>query len=250
MGISGFFGKNNLSKIDIDIEFPQEIYAKSEFPIKITLKNKKRILPVFLMKVHINGNDLFFPYVDPKSSETRYLKTSFSKRGKYVINNIYIYSVFPFNFFTRYKRLNNTFEFIVFPFLKECSIATLYEKDKKTKGDRTSDTIGYDTDIISIREYVYGDPLKYINWKATAKTGKLKTKELSSLIYNPVLIDFDNVFIHNVEEKISCIAYTVIKLIKNNMPVGIKIKEKVFLPDISQTHKINILKELAVYEGN
>lgn len=250
MGVSGFFGKNNLSGIDIVLEFPQEIYAKNEFPLKITLKNKKRILPVFLMKVHVDGKDAFFPYIDPKSSETRYLNISFPKRGRYVINDIYVYSVFPFNFFTRYRSVDKAFEFIVFPALKECSLITLYEKDRRLKGDRTSDAAGYDTDIVSIREYVHGDPLKYINWKATAKTGKLKTKELSSLIYRPIFINFEDVYINDTEEKISCITFSILKLIKGNMPVGLKIKDKVFLPDVSQTHKINMLKELALYEGN
>ncbi|HOJ44053.1 MAG TPA: DUF58 domain-containing protein [Syntrophorhabdaceae bacterium] len=250
MGISGFFGKNNLSGIDIEIDFPQEIYAQRAFPLKITLKNKKGIIPVFLMKVHIEGRDAFFPFVDPKSSETRYMNISFPKRGRYVIKGIYIYSVFPFNFFTRYKTIDKTFEFIVFPSLKECSLASFNKRDRRLKGDRSSDTIGYETDIVSIREYVYGDPIKYINWKATAKTGKLKTKELSSLIYRPFFIDFDEVLMHDIEEKISCIAYTVLKLIKNNMPVGMRIKDKVFLPDVSQMHKISILRELALYEGS
>lgn len=56
--------------------------------------------------------------------------------------------------------------------------------------------------------------------------------------------------IRDTEEKISSIAYTIVKLIKSNMPVGMRIKDKVFLPDVSQTHRINILKELALYEGN
>jgi len=42
MGISGFFGKNNLSSVEVDIEFPQEIYARNEFPLKINLTNKKK----------------------------------------------------------------------------------------------------------------------------------------------------------------------------------------------------------------
>jgi len=250
MGISGFFGKNNLSGIDIEINFPPEIYAKGEFPLKITLINKKRILPVFLLKVNINGKEAFFPFLDPKSSETRYLQVFFPKRGRYVIKDVYIYSVFPFNFFTRYRSINKTFEFIVFPALKECSLISLYEKNRRLKGDRSSDNVGYDTDIVSIREYVYGDPLKYINWKATAKTGKLKTKELSSLMYRPIFIDFNEILIRDTEEKISSIAYTIVKLIKSNMPVGIRIKDRVFLPDVSQTHRVNILKELALYEGN
>jgi len=249
MGISGFFGKNNLSSVEVDIEFPQEIYARNEFPLKINLTNKKRLLPVFLMRVNVAGQVAFFPYIDPKSQASRYINISFPKRGKYKINDLYIYSVFPFNFFTRYRTLDKAFEYIVFPELKACSLLTLYERDRRLKGDRTSDNTGYEMDIVSIREYAYGDPMKYINWKATAKTGKLKTKELSSLLYRPIIIDFDDVVIKDIEEKVSCIAYSVSRLIKNNTPIGLRIKDKLYPPDISQPHKINMLRELALYEN-
>lgn len=250
MGISGFFGKTNLSGVIVDIEFPQEIYAGKEFPLKVTLKNKKRILPVFLMRLNIDGHTAFFPYVETKSQAVRYVNISFPKRGRYEIKGLYIYSVFPFNFFTRFKRLDSVFNFIVFPELKTCTLLALYEKEKRIRGEKTSDSAGYETDIISIREYVYGDPLKYINWKATAKTGKLKTKELSSLFYQPIIIDFNKLSIRDIEERISCVAYSLIQVIKNNMPIGLKIQDKIFQPDVSQSHKINMLRELALYENN
>lgn len=247
MGISGFFGKNNLSSLEVDIEFPEEIYARSVFPLKVTLINRKRFLPVFLMKVNIGEHTAFFPYIESQSRSSTYINISFPRRGVVEIKDLYIYSVFPFNFFTRYKRLDKVFEFTVFPELKPCTLFTLYEKDSRAKGDRISDSAGYETDIVSIREYVYGDPMKYINWKATAKTGKLKTKELSSLLYRPVIIDFDEVAIKDIEEKISCIAYSVTKLIKNNTPTGLRIKDRLYPPDVSQSHKINMMRELAIY---
>jgi uncharacterized protein (DUF58 family) len=94
---------------------------------------------------------------------------------------------------------------------------------------------------------VRGDPLKYIHWKATAKTGKLKTKELSSLAHRPVIIDFEKVSIANIEERISSIAYAIVQFCKNNIPVGLKINGNLYLPDVSSAHKINLLRELALY---
>jgi uncharacterized protein (DUF58 family) len=248
MGISGFFGKNNLSKIAVEVEFPREIYAQNNFPLKIILKNKKRLLPVFLLKIHIDGHSVLFPFADVKSETTKYINISFRKRGQYTIKDVYISSVFPFNFFTRFRHLNNTFDCIVFPELKKCDLITLYEKGRRLKGEKASDKIGFESDIVSIREYVYGDPLKYINWKATAKTGALKTKELSSLLHQPITIDFDKVIIKDTEEKISCISYSIIQLLKKNMPVGLKIKDMLYEPGTSRNHKISMLKGLALFE--
>jgi uncharacterized protein (DUF58 family) len=248
MGISGFFGKSNLSKITVEVEFPSEVYANINFPLKLTLKNKRKLLPVFLLRVQIEDDySVFFPFVDVKGESTRYVDIVFEKRGEYEIRNIYINSVFPFNFFTRYKKIKNIFRLIVFPELKRCDLLSIYERGRRMKGERITDRIGYESDIVSIREYVYGDPLKYINWKATAKTGKLKTKELSTLAYQPVIINFDKVAIKDLEEKLSCISYSLLQVLKRNMPIGLKINNRLYEPGVSRAHKINMLKELALY---
>jgi uncharacterized protein (DUF58 family) len=249
MGISGLFGKNNLSKITVEVEFPGEIYANINFPLKITLKNEKKLLPLFLLKVQIDNYSIFFPFVDIKSESTKYVDVAFRKRGEYEIGNVYISSVFPFNFFTRYRMLGNVFRFIIFPELKKCDLLSIYEKGRRIKGEKITDKIGYESDIVSIREYVYGDPLKYINWKATAKTGKLKTKELSTLSHQPIIINFDKVAITDLEEKLSCISYSLLKVLRKNMPIGLQINNRLYEPGVSQTHKINMLKELALYTG-
>ena len=260
MGISGFFGKRNLSKIDIEVEYPQEIYANKEFPLKINLKNKRGFLPVFLMKVKIRGQSLsekgtatldqyepLFPFIDKKSGSVKYMNISFKERGRYKIESVHICSVFPFNFFIRCKRLNKSFEFIVFPEPKRCELLSSFEKERISKGERHLDKAGYESEILSIREYMHGDPFKYINWKATAKTGELKTKELSSLAFQPIVIDFEKSTVRNMEERISCITYTILQLLKKNIPVGLKMGDKFYRPDVSNAHKISILKELALY---
>jgi uncharacterized protein (DUF58 family) len=249
MGISGFFGKSNLSRIAVEAEFPPEIYANTAFPLKVTLKNHRRFLPVFLMKVRIGELTIFFPFVDQKSDSTQYVTTLFSKRGALRVENIYVSSVFPFNFFTRYRILQNVFSFIVFPELRKCGLLSMYEQKRRLKGEEITDKIGYESDMISIREYVHGDPLKYINWKATAKTGRLKTKELSSPAHQPIVIDFDRVAIRETEEKLSCIAYSLLQIIKRNTPVGLKVNGRFYEPGFSQLHKMSMLKELALYEG-
>ncbi len=248
MSISGVFGKNNLSKLDLVIEFPQEIYAGNQFPVKITMQNRRKFLPAFLIGLSAERISALLPFTPNKGEASLYTSVTFPKRGLHTIDKPYVFSVFPFNFFTRFKKLDRTYTITVLPSLKACDLANLYRRERKTRGEKTSDKIGYDADIISIREYVRGDPLKYIHWKATAKTGKLKTKEHSSLSYQPVTIDFDRVLIKDTEERISCVAYTIVQLIKANVPVGLKINGRLYPPDVTAVHKLNMLKELAMYE--
>lgn len=254
MGISGFFGKRNLSKIDIAMEFPDEIYAKTSFPLKITLLNSRMFLPAFLVRVRVANNDILFPFVDAKSKGLKHMNVSFDERGRIRVEDIHICSVFPFNFFVRCRRIKRTFETIVFPQLRQCELSGVFEKERKTRGEKSVDRVGYETDILSVRDYIKGDPFKYIHWKASAKTGQLKTKELSSLSNQPIIIDFEAIPIKNVEEKISCITYIILKFHKHTIPVGLKIRGAVYKPftrtsaERTKAGKITMLKALALYD--
>lgn len=249
MSISGIFGKNNLSRIVVEARFPDEIYAGKPIPLRITVRNMRKNMPAFLIRVQTGNSSVFFPFVDSDSKATKYINMTFDRRGAYELADIILSSVFPFSFFIRYKHLRQRFPYIVFPELKRHELSTNDENARKKHGDNTSDKIGYESDVISIRQYVHGDPLKYINWKATAKTGELKTKELSTLFCEPVVIDFDKVAIRDVEERISSVAYRILQLLRKERPVGLRIGSKLYKPGASHDHKIGMLKELALY-GN
>lgn len=254
MAVSGIFGKRNLSKIDVRIELPEEIYADTSAPVKVIIRNNRRFLPVFLMRVHVAGSEILFPFVEVKTGGARYLSLSFRKRGRSEIRNIYVSSVFPFNFFIRYRTIPGVFEAMVFPKAKKCESLGLFDKERKSRGEQVVDKTGYEADIISLRDYIMGDPIKYIHWKASAKTGRLKTKELSSLSHQPVVIDFDTLPLKDLEEKISCVTYVLLKLLKRNIPVGLKIDGALYKP-FSKTHKartkalkFTMLTKLALYQ--
>lgn len=255
MAISGLFGKRNLSKIDIDMELPEEIYANTGIPVRITLINNRRFLPAFLLKVRLLNDEVLFPFVDARAAEPKYMNIFFPERGRSRIGDIHLCSVFPFNFFVRCKKLDKVFESVVFPQAKKCELPGLFEKAGRARGEKSTDKAGYEAEMISLRDYIKGDPLKYIHWKASAKTGRLKTKELSSLSRQPVIIDFDTLTIKNVEEKISCVTYLLLKLFRKNVPVRLKIGGSFYKTGLSKTamertqaDKISMLRKLALYD--
>jgi len=246
MGISGFFGKNNITRIKCDIEFPNEIYANSECPISINLINQKPSYPVFLIKVKIFNKSILFPFFE--KNDKKLLNINLQKRGKYILDKIEISSPFPFNFFVRYYVFKENIEFVVFPEPKKGLTEYLFDKRTKRGEFETNLKKGYEDEMISIKDYILGTPLKYVDWKSTAKTDSLKIKELSSLIDKPLIVDFDSIFIKNLEDKISLVTFFILDSIKRNIPVGLKINKKIYKPEISSFHKINMLTELALYE--
>jgi uncharacterized protein (DUF58 family) len=250
MLISGIFGRKNLRGIDVSLEFPEERYAEASIPTGIRLTNKRKYMPAFLIRIAINDQEVLFPIVGARSSETLYLNMIFKTRGIHTISEILVASVFPFNFFTRYHRIPKNLELIIYPKLQRCSLTHLLAGQTRWKGDASSNVPGYDSDILSIRNYVSGDPFKYISWKATAKTGRLKTKELSAIESQNIMIDFNMLKEHDLEQTISCLAYMIVKLMQSGTAVGLKIEGETYKPDHSASHKIRLLTRLALYGRN
>jgi uncharacterized protein (DUF58 family) len=245
MGISGFFGKRNLSGLDLEIDMPEEIFAGVEFSAKVVLKNNKRFLPSFLIVFHFYDRKYIIPYIDPKGSYTFHINYLYGKRGRYTIENFDICSVFPFNFFVRCILYLKKIPVVVYPYPKR--LKDMYSSSGLGKKDGyfSAHKAGFQGDIISIRDYSSGDPVKFIHWKATAKTGELKTKELEDISSKPVVIDLDSMQ-GDIESKVSYATYLILELYKNSVPFGLKYGKKVFKPEHSRKQKVLLLTELAV----
>lgn len=247
MGISGFFGKRNLSEVDVSLVFPQELFAACHLPVKVTLVNKRRILPAFLIRVRIDNYEVLFPFVPAGGVAVKYIDFYFPRRGSYRAERLYISSVYPFNFFTRYRTIGGAYNAVVFPQPRKGELHSSLQNLTPHTGKYTSSKSGYDGEMISVRTYISGDPSRHIHWKSSARTGELKTKEFSMESRRPVIIDFEKVDMPDIEEKLSCLTYFIIKSFRDNIPVGLRMKDRVYKPGLSKTHKISMLRELALY---
>lgn len=220
MAISGFIGKRNIEKLEVRLEFPQEIYANVEFPLKIILLNHKRFLPVFIVRVNFREFSVLFS--KPVNVQEKIIMAKIDKRGEYRIDSVDFCTVFPFNFFKRCVKNKVSFEKIVFPQPKRCEFVENGIHDFKKRGESQMDKSGYEGDIIGVRDYSPGTPIRYIHWKASAKLDSFKAKEFSQSKSNPVIIDFEAIQSKSFEEKLSCITFLVIN--SRNAPEDVFIK--------------------------
>lgn len=250
MLVSGIFGRANLRGIDVSLEFPEERFADSMVPVGVRLTNKRRVMPAFLIRVLIADYELLFPLVDARSSSLLYLNMVFEGRGKHTLSEIVVASVFPFNFFTRFRKIPKNLKLIIFPRLHRCSLKHQLANHTKWQGDASSDLPGYDSDLLSIRNYAFGDAMKYISWKATAKTGQLKTKELSTTESPHIMIDFNRQEGQHLEHTLSCVAYVIVKSMQAGTAVGLVIDGDTYRPGASSAHKELLLTRLALYGKN
>jgi uncharacterized protein (DUF58 family) len=247
MLVSGIFGSRNIYGVDVKLELPSEIFAGTDVPVGIRLTNRRKFMPSFILKVRAGDREVFFPFVSAGTAETRYCTLSFEKRGHDSLGEVLVCSVFPFSLFTRFRKCPGIFDLTIFPKPLPCRLMDLQDRQRGGGGETPSTFAGFDSDILSIRDYVAGDPLKYISWKSTAKTGRLKTKELSSVKVRHVMINFDAMDRTRLEETISCVTFGILKFVRSNIPVGLQIDGQLLRPGTSPIHKAKLLTKLALY---
>jgi uncharacterized protein (DUF58 family) len=247
MLVSGIFGRRNIYQPEVAITFPEEVFAQTDSFASVTVENRRRWVPHFLLTISAGGGSAFFPFVGVGSAESRHIPVQFDKRGRHRLDGVTVSSSFPFNFFTRFRQVRSSFHLIVYPRPVRCDLAQVLGGRTPARGEEPLNKPGYDSDILSIRNYVSGDPPKYICWKSTAKTGALKTKELSAIAQRQVLIDFDRLEKPDVERALSSVTYVILNLLRSKIPVGLTIEGEVLCPGLSPVHKKNLLTRLALY---
>jgi uncharacterized protein (DUF58 family) len=250
MAVSGFFGRSNLRGISVAIDVPEEIYARRPVPIRVTLVNSRRFLPAFLIRLTLGDTTILFPFVDSHQQATRFVQWVFPQRGTNHFGQVLFSSVFPFNFFIRSKYVAADQSYLVFPEPQRCNLLEQNQNQPQQMGSLNSTHSGYEDDLIAVRNYVDGDPLKHINWKATARTDQLKTKQFAAPLAQPVILDLANLPPGDLDTKLSWITYTINRYMKNNVPVGLRLDEQFLPPGIHKGHRLRMLKELAIYGSN
>jgi uncharacterized protein (DUF58 family) len=204
-------------------------------------------MPAFLVRVNIAGRSVFLPYIGPRQGNSCFLPLSFRSRGAHVIEAINISSVFPFNFIIRKRDAGRILSAVVFP--KPLTSATGYAQREILPQSGQEDLVrkGYEPEVLSVRDYTAGDALKYIHWKKSARTGDLKTKEMAAAVHQPLVIDFADIKMDDLERKLSLITFLILSALKKNTPVGLKIYRKYHAPAASKRHKILMLTDLALF---
>jgi uncharacterized protein (DUF58 family) len=107
-------------------------------------------------------------------------------RGEFPVGPVTMKGSDPFGFFPWQRRVDAKGSVIVYPTIHPMDL--VYRQGLPSGSLHIDDKMYEDvTQFRSLREYVPGDDMKRINWKASAKNNKLYTMEFDSTLYFPVL---------------------------------------------------------------
>lgn len=247
MAVSGLLGQQNLNLLAVEIVQPEEVYAGAPTLIGMRLLNRRRWLPGFLLRLELTDGSALFPVVETCGELSRPLPLTPVRRGYQTLPHVWVSSNFPINFFIRSRRLPEQPELLVFPAPLCCSLAVAEGKQQIGTALELSQ-LGTSGDIQSISDYHGTEPLKDIHWKLSARHDELKVKRLSSQGQQPVLIDPETVPGKNLEERLGRSCYLINRLVRNQQPVGLRLVGRTIAPGLGKSHRLRLLRELALYD--
>lgn len=180
--ISGFVSRLALSGLEVDIQLPGEITARRPVGGRVLLRNTKRLTPSF--SVHLRGTrhevrmrPLYVPVVGGGEVINESAELTFAHRGLYRGNNLALSTSFPFGFLERRLTVELERNVIVFPSLEGTNDwRVVYGVLAQ---EVTAMQQGRGHDFYRLRDYVYGESAKSVDWKATAHARRLMVREFA-----------------------------------------------------------------------
>lgn len=231
------------------MQMPEEIYAGLPCAVSVTVSNQNRKRALFLIEITVLGQKLFFPGLQPGKSASQTFFTTFPKRGILSLDDLELFSAYPFNFFIRYAPFESHPNATVFPHPLRCNPDSVFLEEKQEEEASNSAKQSIETDMMGVRSYVEGDTMRQIHWKSSARTHSLKTRLYESeALAKGQIIDLDRLLAGEVEPALSMACYILMESMKTGSPIGLKHGETFFPPDSSRWSKRELLMLLARYD--
>ncbi|MDR1966978.1 MAG: DUF58 domain-containing protein [Synergistaceae bacterium] len=249
MAASGITGWKNIRNAEIDLSFPDEIYAGAPFLLNVEVRNKGRS-PIFLIDAKVGEERVFFPVIQPKETVSKTVLFSLPTRGVCVVDDVELSSTYPFNFFTRYRPSKFERQAMAFPAPRAWNAGEVRMWAPSGDGlDRKARDPDAGRDVIGVRPYVEGDAMKIIHWKSSARTGRLNSR-----LYDggedakTLVIDLDALMSLGVEAGLSMASYEISHSIKSGSAIGMTGCGMTWAPSASRAGKLAMLAALALHE--
>lgn len=182
--VSGVLSRVVLTGIAMKFDLPEHIFAGQPVLAEIELRNEKQIWPSFSLRVlgtskksstEILTRPVFFPYVSRMSATRQKVELRFPRRGIYRQDAFGIRTRFPFGFFEKTRRVESNMEITVYPPVEPTD--QFYEVLPLLSGEMASHFRGRGHELHSLRDYQPTDSGRLVDWKVTAKSGRLMVRE-------------------------------------------------------------------------
>ena len=184
--ISGIISRVVLTGLELNIELPEHVFAGQPILASVEVHNEKNMMPSFSLRVvgtgektgaEILSRPVYFPYIPHESAARQKVELLFPRRGVYRQSAFGIRTKFPFGFLEKTRHVDSEMELVVYPHVEPTD--EFYEILPLLTGEIETLHRGRGHDLHSIRDYLPTDSARFVDWKASAKSGALKIREFA-----------------------------------------------------------------------
>src|SRR5262245_39803851 len=201
----------NLRRVTAEIDLPDSVPAAQAFASVFSLRNQRTWFPAFsccltclidrvadpavkLKPQHqaaeFASQSAYFPFLARQGHSRRSVWLRFPERGLYCLNRLEMSTQFPFGFVKKKRGLPRNIELTALPEVEPPN--EFFEMLPLLSGAFESYYKGSGSDLHSLRDYSGQDSSRFLDWKASAKTGRLMVREFTKEDDRKCCFVFDN----------------------------------------------------------
>jgi len=182
--------------------------------------------------------------IKPQSKASISLYSTTTKRGWHTAGTVTLSSTYPLGLFRAWSPLQFNLKTLVYP--KPSSQEMPFPETPSVQAQQGFSQKGTD-DFYGLKEYVSGDSIKHIHWKAFAKGQGLFSKQYGGESSAEIWLDYDNAPGHNTEERLSQLCRWVVDAERAGIHYGFSLPGLKLSPDSGLLHTRKCLEALALF---
>ncbi|MDD5613864.1 MAG: DUF58 domain-containing protein [Candidatus Omnitrophica bacterium] len=176
-------------------------YSMRDEDFKVRIRIENNGLPKFLVRITDSSFTENIPGVSlpviPKLNKGEVVNIDYAMkikaRGVYNLSYVKIESCFPLGLWKRIVNYPSASRITIYPEYYEVpQFAVSFRGIRSEFANTSSNRPGTGGNFLQIRDYQYGDSLKNIHWRATARTGHLMVKELEKFTLSNLSVILDS----------------------------------------------------------
>lgn len=264
--VSGLLSEQSLRRLVFFADPPPPALPGEPVSILVRLRNEKRRLPSFSLRVDPvpagskapdrapASESARFIRIDPRSTESRPLRMTFSRRGCYRLEGVTLSTTFPFGFFIKTAARREPIELWVYPRIRPAPwpISPASFGTARSSSHRSEQGAAFH----QFRAYQRGDDCRLIHWKLSARQGRWILKEREREEGSGVLLVLNNLapaenregWEGRFERAVERAASLASEMIQAGMKVSLQTADREIGPGEGSTHLDRIFKCLALIE--
>lgn len=260
VGLSVCFAFFALRNVDLYRNAPKAAYRHRPFPVHLRIENRRRwlsVLSVRIERINAPGHTLGYILQIPSGQAARVaVEEVQERRGVYTLEPYRLVTGFPFGLIETSVIYRDEAEILVYPRVFPIRTNALERIPSASQASTQASDDG--DEFFALREYVFGDDIRRIVWRISARMGKWIVREMarynSRLVilaldttYDPAIDNFSETF----EEAVELTASVAIMLLRRRYEVSIITADDFLAGGEGKGHERRVLRMLAhVSPGN